>query len=67
MLGPFDVPLTGVGAVWLTDGGPMRRRRLMPYGEVPGKVKGLQVICKVSRFVYLGLNVVRDGESLYEK
>ncbi|CAB3244929.1 unnamed protein product [Arctia plantaginis] len=46
LLGAFDVPLTGVGAVWLTDGGPSRRRRLMPYGEVPGKVKGLQVICK---------------------
>ncbi|XP_075979433.1 myotubularin-related protein 10-B [Anticarsia gemmatalis] len=46
LLGAFDVPLTGVGAVWLTDGGPVRRRRLMPYGEVPGKVKGLQVICK---------------------
>lgn len=48
LLGAFDVPLTGVGAVWLTDGGPQRRRRLMPYGDMPGKVKGLQVICKVS-------------------
>ncbi|KAF9812153.1 hypothetical protein SFRURICE_008254 [Spodoptera frugiperda] len=46
LLGAFDVPLTGVGAVWLTDGGPQRRRRLMPYGDMPGKVKGLQVICK---------------------
>ncbi|KAG6457656.1 myotubularin-related protein 10-B isoform X2 [Manduca sexta] len=46
LLGPYDVPLTAVGAVWLTDGGPVRRRRLMPYGDMPGKVKGLQVICK---------------------
>lgn len=47
LLGAFDVPLTGVGAVWLTDGGPIRRRRLMPYGDMPAKVKGLQVVCKV--------------------
>lgn len=46
LLGAFDVPLTIVCTVWLTDGGPVRRRRLMPYGEVPAKVKGLQVICK---------------------
>ncbi|XP_026741450.1 myotubularin-related protein 10-B [Trichoplusia ni] len=46
LLGAFDVPLTGVGAVWLTDGGPIRRRRLMPYGDMPAKVKGLQVVCK---------------------
>ncbi|CAG4955668.1 unnamed protein product [Parnassius apollo] len=46
LLGTFDVPLTGVGALWLTDGGPQRRRRLLPYADMPGKVKGLQVICK---------------------
>ncbi|XP_068622451.1 myotubularin-related protein 10-B [Battus philenor] len=46
LLGTFDVPLTGVGALWLTDGGPQRRRRLLPYADVPAKVKGLQVICK---------------------
>ncbi|KAJ0174964.1 hypothetical protein K1T71_009105 [Dendrolimus kikuchii] len=46
LLGTHDVPLTAVGAVWLTDGGPVRRKRLMPYGDMPGKVKGLQVICK---------------------
>lgn len=48
VLGTYDVPLTCVGAAWLTDGGPVRRRRLMPYGDMPGKVKGLQVVCKVS-------------------
>lgn len=46
LLGIHDVPLTAVGAVWLTDGGPVRRKRLVPYGDMPGKVKGLQVICK---------------------
>ncbi|XP_062530597.1 myotubularin-related protein 10-A isoform X3 [Bombyx mori] len=46
LLGPHDVPLLAVGAVWLTDGGPVRRRRLMPCGDMPGKVKGLQIICK---------------------
>ncbi|XP_073960257.1 myotubularin-related protein 10-B-like isoform X2 [Choristoneura fumiferana] len=46
LLGPYDAALTSVGAVWLTDGGPARRRRLMPKGDMPGKVKGLQVICK---------------------
>ncbi|XP_073953654.1 uncharacterized protein [Choristoneura fumiferana] len=48
LLGPYDAALTSVGAVWLTDGGPARRRRLMPKGDMPGKVKGLQVICKVA-------------------
>ncbi|CAH0399351.1 unnamed protein product [Chilo suppressalis] len=46
LLGTFDVPLTGVGAVWLTEGGPVRRRCLAPGGDVPAKVKGLQVVCK---------------------
>ena len=55
LLGAFDVPLTGVGAVWLTDGGPQRRRRLMPYGDMPGKVKGLQVICKVGYVIFVSV------------
>ncbi|XP_049871615.1 myotubularin-related protein 10-B [Pectinophora gossypiella] len=46
LLGTYDVPLTGVQAVWLTDGGPVRRRKLQPFGDMPGKVKGLQIICK---------------------
>ncbi|XP_063627286.1 myotubularin-related protein 10-B [Cydia splendana] len=46
LLGPYEAALTSVGAVWLTDGGPVRRRRLLPKGDMPGKVKGLQVICK---------------------
>lgn len=52
LLGTYDVPLTCVGAVWLTDGGPVRRRRLLPYGDSPQKVKGLQVICKVREAYY---------------
>lgn len=47
LLGTYDVPLTAVGAVWVTDGGPVKRRRLKPYGDMPGKVKGLQIVCKV--------------------
>ncbi|KAJ2949405.1 hypothetical protein O0L34_g15319 [Tuta absoluta] len=46
LLGTYDVPLTGVQAVWLTDGGPVRRRKLLPFGDMPVKVKGLQIICK---------------------
>ncbi|XP_053611409.1 myotubularin-related protein 10-A isoform X2 [Plodia interpunctella] len=46
LLGPHDVPLTGVGAIWMTDGGPVRRRRVGLNGDTPDKVKGLQVICK---------------------
>ncbi|KAL0870764.1 hypothetical protein ABMA27_005698 [Loxostege sticticalis] len=46
LLGTYDVPLTAVGAVWVTDGGPVKRRRLKPYGDMPGKVKGLQIVCK---------------------
>ncbi|XP_060804648.1 myotubularin-related protein 10-A isoform X1 [Amyelois transitella] len=46
LLGPHDVPLTGVGAIWMTDGGPVRRRRVGLNGDMPEKVKGLQVICK---------------------
>ncbi|XP_052752302.1 myotubularin-related protein 10-A [Galleria mellonella] len=46
LLGPHDVPLTGVGALWMTEGGLVRRRRLLPHGDMPQKVKGLQVICK---------------------
>ncbi|XP_041980378.1 myotubularin-related protein 10-B [Aricia agestis] len=46
LLGPFDVPLTCVGALWQTDGGPNRRRRLLPRSDVPPKLKGLQIVCK---------------------
>ncbi|XP_059062230.1 myotubularin-related protein 10-B [Achroia grisella] len=46
LLGPYDVPLTGIGALWMTEGDLVRRRRLLPYGDMPQKVKGLQVICK---------------------
>ncbi|CAH0718119.1 unnamed protein product, partial [Brenthis ino] len=46
LVGVFDVPLTGVGALWQTDGGPTRRRRLLPRSDVPVKLKGLQIVCK---------------------
>ncbi|XP_045775855.1 myotubularin-related protein 10-A isoform X1 [Maniola jurtina] len=46
LVGTFDVPLTGVGALWQTDGGLTRRRRLVPRSDVPAKLKGLQVVCK---------------------
>ncbi|CAG9565884.1 unnamed protein product [Danaus chrysippus] len=46
LVGVHDVPLTGVGALWQTDGGPARRRRLQPRSDVPAKLKGLQVVCK---------------------
>ncbi|XP_046966425.1 myotubularin-related protein 10-B isoform X1 [Vanessa cardui] len=46
LVGTFDVPLTGVGALWQTDGGPIRRRRLLPRSDVPSKLKGLQIVCK---------------------
>ncbi|CAH2269390.1 jg16416 [Pararge aegeria aegeria] len=46
LVGAFDVPLTGVGALWQTDGGLTRRRRLVPRSDVPAKLKGLQVVCK---------------------
>ncbi|CAG9130076.1 unnamed protein product [Plutella xylostella] len=49
LLGPHDIPLTAVGAIYLTDGAtsPVRARRiLVPTGEMPKKVKGLQVVCK---------------------
>ncbi|XP_072938354.1 myotubularin-related protein 10-B [Epargyreus clarus] len=46
LVGVYDVPLTGVGALWLTDGGAARRRRLLPRADVPVKLKGLQVVCK---------------------
>ncbi|CAK1542013.1 unnamed protein product [Leptosia nina] len=46
LLGVFDVPLTCVGALWLTDGGTTRRRRLMPRTDIPAKLKGIQLVCK---------------------
>lgn len=48
LVGVFDVPLTGVGALWQTDGTPTRRRRLLPRSDVPVKCKGLQIVCKVN-------------------
>lgn len=45
LLGVYDIPLSSVDTVYLTDG--PRRRRLMPYGQMPSsKVKGIQVVCK---------------------
>ncbi|GBP58134.1 hypothetical protein EVAR_86296_1 [Eumeta japonica] len=49
LVGAFEVPLSAVGALWLTDAGPARRRRLLPHAQMPSKVKGLQVICKAGR------------------
>ncbi|XP_050679378.1 myotubularin-related protein 10-B-like [Leptidea sinapis] len=46
VVGVFDVPLTCVGAVWLTDGSAVRRRRLMPRVDIPPKLKGMQIVCK---------------------
>ncbi|CAH4021031.1 myotubularin-related protein 10-B [Pieris brassicae] len=46
LVGVFDVPLTCVGALWLTDGGTTRRRRLMPRTDIPVKLKGIQLVCK---------------------
>ncbi|KAL4717111.1 hypothetical protein ACJJTC_016998 [Scirpophaga incertulas] len=46
LLGTYDVPLTGVGSVWLTNGGPTRRERLKPDSDVKWKVLGVQVVCK---------------------
>ncbi|XP_045501274.1 myotubularin-related protein 10-B isoform X1 [Colias croceus] len=45
-VGVHDVPLTCVGALWLTDGGAARRRRLLPRADIPAKLKGLQIVCK---------------------
>jgi hypothetical protein len=61
LLGTYDVPLTGVGSVWLTDGGPVRRRQLIPYVDMPGKVKGLQVVCKVRLWEIFVSKVLRFG------
>ncbi|KAM3965433.1 myotubularin-related protein 10-like [Aphomia sociella] len=66
LLGPHDVPLTGIGALWMTEGGLLRRRRLMPNGDMPGKVKGLQIICKNMKVLTFsfGNSSVGDGRKI---